>query len=479
MQTTLLGLAIAIILALVAALVAPLVVDWNQYRSVFEAEASRLTGLAVRVNGGIDASILPSPRIKLRNVEVGAAGRDPQVRAATIELEVGLGPLLRGEVRATQMRIVAPQISLGLDRSGAIEWPARSPSFSPVALTVSRLNVEDGRVVLTDAASGARVVLQKLWFNGDIRSFIGPFKGEGAFVAGDQLYGYRISGNRVDDDGGLKLRLGVDPSERPLTTEIDGLLRFNGGIPQFDGTLALARPAGAALARGERVMSEPWHLAGKFAATPASLSLHELALQYGPEERAVNLSGKAELTFGAHPRLDGTVAARQLDVDRALAAPDVTRRPPFLVIKSFVEAFVATVKPPLPLAVGIAVDAVTVGGTSIQSVHGDVRFDDKGWSLKGFEFRAPGFTQVSVSGRLDNTPQGLAFSGPESIESSDLKMLMSWLEGRGEQPSGPTEALTAHADVTIARGRLAIDHLTATADPGEHRRPARLHLGGG
>jgi large subunit ribosomal protein L24 len=463
-QTTLLGLAIAIILALVAALVAPLVVDWNRYRSVFEEEASRLTGLAVRVNGTIDASILPSPRIKLRNVEVGAAGRDPQVRAATIELEVGLGPLLRGEVRATQVRIVAPQISLGLDRSGAIEWPARSPSFSPDALTVSHLNVEDGRVVLTDAASGARVVLQKLWFNGDIRSFIGPFKGEGAFVAGDQLYGYRISGNRVDDDGGLKLRLGVDPSDRPLTTEIEGVLRFDRGVPQFDGTLALARPAGAALARGERVMSDPWRLAGKLLATPASLSLQELVLLYGPDERAVNFSGKANLTLGAHPRLDGTVAARQLDVDRALAAPDVTHRPPFLVIKSFVEAFVATVKPPLPIAVGIAVDAVTVGGTSIQSVHGDVRFDDKGWSLKGFEFRAPGFTQVSVSGRLDNTAQGLAFSGPAGLESSDLKMLMAWLEGRGEQPSGPTEALTAHADVTIASNRVALDRLTATAD---------------
>ena len=60
MQTTLLGLAIAIILALVSALVAPLVVDWNHYRSTFEEEASRLTGLAVRVNGPIEARILPS-----------------------------------------------------------------------------------------------------------------------------------------------------------------------------------------------------------------------------------------------------------------------------------------------------------------------------------------------------------------------------------------------------------------------------------
>ena len=66
MQTTLLGVAIAIILALVAALVAPLVVDWSQYRAAFEDEASRLTGLTVRVNGSIDARILPSPHFKLR-----------------------------------------------------------------------------------------------------------------------------------------------------------------------------------------------------------------------------------------------------------------------------------------------------------------------------------------------------------------------------------------------------------------------------
>ena len=464
MQTTLLGLAIAIILALVAALVAPLVVDWNQYRSVFEAEASRLTGLPVRVNGSIDASILPTPHIKLRNVEVGEAGRDPQVRAATVELEVGLGPLLAGEVRATQLRLVAPQIRLGLDRSGAVDWRARARSFSPEALAVSRFNVEDGQVVLTDAVSGSRLVLQKLWFNGDIRSFLGPFKGEGAFVAGDQLYGYRISGNRADEDGALKLRLAVDPSERPLTAEIEGTLRFDRGVPQFDGTLALARPAGAALARGERVMSDPWRLAGKLKATPASVSFEELALLYGPEERAVSLNGKADLKLGGHPRLDGTVSARQLDVDRALAAPDVTRRPPFLVLKSFVEAFVATAKPPLPLAVGVSLDAVTVGGTSIQAVHGDIRFDDKGWSLKDLDFRAPGLTQVKLTGRLDDTAQGLAFSGPASIESTDLKMLMAWLEGRGDQPSGPSETLTAHGDVTIARGRLAIDHLTAAAD---------------
>ena len=463
MQTTLLGLGLAIILALVSALVAPLVVDWSHYRSAFEQEAARLVGLPVHVNGAIDARILPSPRIELHDVEVGQAGRPPQVRAATVELELGLGSLLRGQVRVTELHLVTPQITVALDRSGAIDWPALSSSFRPDALTISRLNVEDGRVILADAASGARVTLQKLWFNGDIRSFIGPFRGEGAFVVGDELYGYRISGGRFED-GGLKLKLGIDPSNHPLTTEIEGTLSFDHSLPQFDGTLALTRPVGVTLARGERVMSDPWQLTGKFHATPASASLQDLALQYGPEERAVNVSGKAELTFGQHPRVDGTLSARHVDVDRALANPDVTHRPPLVMIKSFLETFVATVKPSLPGTVGIAVDAATVGGTTLQSLHGTVRFDGKNWGFKDFAFRAPGFTEVNLSGQLDNGPQGLAFTGPAKLESADLKMLMAWLEGRNDAPSGPIETLSARGDITIASDRFMLDRLSATLD---------------
>ncbi|HMK70866.1 MAG TPA: AsmA family protein [Xanthobacteraceae bacterium] len=464
MQTTLLGLAIAIIVALVTALVAPVVVDWNQYRSAFEDEASRLTGLSVRVSGPIEARLLPTPRLKLGDVAAGAPGREPQLRAGVVDVEVGLGPLLRGHLQATELRLVAPRIALGLDRSGAIGWPAPSPTLPPDALAISGLHVEDGRVTLADAGSGSRLVLQKLSFDGDIRSFAGPFRGEGAFVVGDEAYGYRISGNRIDEGGRLKLRLGVEPSDRPLTTEIDGTLSFAGGVPQFDGTLALARLAGATLARGQRVLNEPWQLAGKVRATPAAASLQDLAFQYGPEERAVNFGGKGELTFGAHPHLDGTVSAMQVDVDRALAAPDVTHRAPFVMIRDFLEAFVAAAKPPIPTTVAVAVEALTVGGTTLQSLHGNVGFDDEGWNVKEFGFHAPGFTEVNLSGRLDAGVQGLGFSGPASLESADLKVLMAWLEGHTEPPAGRAEAFAARGMVSIASNRFALDRLSASLD---------------
>jgi uncharacterized protein involved in outer membrane biogenesis len=463
-QSTLLGLAIAIILAIVTALVAPLVVDWDHYRTQLEAEASRLTGLTVRVNGNIEARILPSPRLKLRNVEVGAPGKPPQISADSVDLELALGPLLRGQMRATDMRVVAPQIKLGLNRAGVVEWPSPSPNFRAEAITISHLVIENGRLILTDAGSGSRVVLQQLGFNGDIRSFAGPFMGDGAFVAGDKLYGYRISASRADDNSGLKLRLGIDPADYPLTADIEGTIAFTRGVPQFDGKLALARPVGAVIGHGERVLSDPWHLTGTIAATPASASLRDLALQYGPDERAINFSGKAQMAFGEHPHLDGLISAQDVDIDRAIANPDETHRPPFLMLRSFIEAFVAAVRPSLPADIGVSADAVSVGGNTIQSLQGGLRFDGRNWSLNDFKFHAPGFTEVEVSGRLDSTPQGFLFRGPADLQSGDAKMLMAWLEGSAGSPSGEAETLTAHGVVTVSNERLAIEQLSAALD---------------
>jgi hypothetical protein len=463
-QTTLLGLAIAIILAIVSALVAPLVVDWNHYRAPIEAEASRLTGLSVRVNGAIDARLLPTPDITLRDVEVGGTGQPPQLRAGMLKLELALGPLLRGQVQATQVRLIAPQLRVALDRSGAVELPVVSPSFRPEALSISRFNVEDGSITLADAASGARLILQKLWFNGDVTSFAGSFSGEGAAVVGDALYGYRITGSPADG-GGIKIRLGVDPSERPLTTDFDGKLTFAHGVPQFEGTLALSRPVGATLANGQRVVSEPWRAVGAIHATPASASLRSLAFRYGPEERAVDFTGSADLSFGANPHLAGKISAMQVDVDRALADPDVTDRPPLVVLRSFLQAFAAAAKLPMPGQIGVSVDALTVGGTTIESLSGELNFDQTGWMLNGFQFHAPGMTEVKLSGRLTGTAQSFTFGGPATLASGDFETLLAWLDGRG---SGgvPREAkaFSAQGEVTIASDRVAVERLTAALD---------------
>src|ERR1044072_4124362 len=96
MQATLLGIAIALILALVTALVGPHFVDWNKYRSEFESQASRMTGLQVRLAGPIEARVLPTPSITLQRIDIVRPGDVGSLRARKLSVEFSLGSLVRG-----------------------------------------------------------------------------------------------------------------------------------------------------------------------------------------------------------------------------------------------------------------------------------------------------------------------------------------------------------------------------------------------
>ena len=116
MQSTLLGIAIAIIVALVAALVGPAFIDWGYYRSTFEGELTHLVGLPVQVTGGIDARLLPTPTVSLRGIVIkGPPGQSPKLSAQSLDVELALGPLMRGQLRAAALRVGQPEFTVGLD----------------------------------------------------------------------------------------------------------------------------------------------------------------------------------------------------------------------------------------------------------------------------------------------------------------------------------------------------------------------------
>jgi large subunit ribosomal protein L24 len=462
-QTTLLGLAVAIILALVTALVGPLLVDWGRFRPQVEAEASRLLGTPVRVTGSIEGALLPTPSLTLGGIEIGRSDDTSRLRARSLGVEFSLGALVRGEFRAAEMHLIGPEFSLGLDSAGRLFAPKFAVGFDPDALSIDRLNIEDGHAVLMDFRSGSRLILDKLWFNGDVRSLAGPFKGDGAFVIGGELYPYRVAAGRIGDDGAMKLRLNIDPSGRPVAIDADGTLSFERGEPRFEGAFNVARPAGVVLASGRAVATEPWRLGAKIKAVAASTLLEQVEFQYGPEERAVKLTGTAELKFGTKPRFDGVLSAPQLDLDRMLASPEAPRRLPLAALKVLGDTFSGAWQPSIPARLGIGIDALTLGGATLQAVRGDLITDGDAWNLEGFEFRAPGLTQVNLSGRLDLAKRS-GFSGPVGVDSKDPSALVAWLEGVTEALTSQMKPLRARGDVTVGEEKIAVDRLTADID---------------
>ncbi|HEY1364597.1 MAG TPA: AsmA-like C-terminal region-containing protein [Xanthobacteraceae bacterium] len=466
MQTTLLGIAIAIILALVSALVGPLLIDWGSYRAEFEQHARRLTGLDVRISGAIDARLLPTPTLVLQGIEFGNA--QEKISARALRVEFSLGALARGEWRISDAQLEGPQLAAGLDVSGQLTWPVPGIGFDPESVAIERLTVRDARATLSDARSGGRVVLDKLEFTGDLRSLAGPIKGAGSFILGGRHYPYRVTTSRIAKDGPVRVRLALDPIEpleRPMTAEADVSIWIDQGRPHYEGTLQLARLVGRAPAGGNALITEPWRLSSRISGDSRTAAAEQIDFQYGPDERALKLRGSAKLTFERKPDLLAALSSPQIDLDRLLALPEPVRRRPLLALKKLAESFTATVQLPFPATLSLGIDTLALGGAALQRVGALIRADGAKLDVSSLEFRAPGATQVNLKGQLAPTTAGLQFIGSSRIEAGDPRALLAWLTDRSDAPSGiAAGAMRLTGDVSVGNDGFKIDSLNFELD---------------
>ena len=71
--------------------------------------------------------------------------------------------------------------------------PSLAVAFRPDDLSISRLRIEDGTITLTNAGNDASITLGRVSFNGEVRSLVGPMKGEGSVTVAGKLYPYRLT----------------------------------------------------------------------------------------------------------------------------------------------------------------------------------------------------------------------------------------------------------------------------------------------
>jgi large subunit ribosomal protein L24 len=463
-QTTLLSFAIAMILALVAALVGPVFIDWNSYRAELETRASHLTGLDFRVTGSIDARLLPTPTLVLQGIELGRRGMVGNMRAQALRVEFALGALVRGEWRIADARLEEPEFAAGLDEHGRLAWPIPKFGFDLEGVSIDRLRIEGGRATLSDAASGSSLVVDQLEFRGELRSLAGPIKGEGSFRSAGQHFPYRFSSSRVAEDGSVKLRLAVDPADRPVAAEVDVSISMDRGMPRFEGAIQLARLVSRAPVGAQSLIIEPWRVTSRIKGDSFAAVLEQLDFQYGPDDRPIKLRGNARVTFGAQPEIEGVLSSPQIDLDRFLEMPEAVRRRPMAAIKLLAETFTAAVRVPIPATLSIGVEAVTLGGATLARVGADLKGDGRGLDITTLEFRAPGVTHVRLSGQLGATAGGVSFDGSTLVESNDPRALLAWLMHRTEPQTVAAGYLRLGGEVSINNDAFNVERLKLELD---------------
>ena len=400
MQTTLLGLAIAFILALVAALIGPYFIDWNQFRPQFETEASKIIGAPVRVDGALDARLLPTPTLRLRSVVVGGANDLGKIRADKLDVEFSLGDLMRGQWRANELAVGGLAVDLGLDPQGKVEWPAWNGTFNFASLAIDRLNLT-GRIALHDAASRSTLELNDIVFSGDVRSLAGAVHGDGNFTVEGTRYPFRVSSGQSPDGHATRVHLNIDPGQRPISVDIEGLLSFNARAPRFEGTAVLATPPPK---KGTNYEPAPWRLSAKLKADHAAAQLEQIEASYGADDRALKLSGTGDVRFGPSPLLHAVMSARQLDADKLLTRDDAKAGnndnapiEPARLLPALHGLLAELPHAPIKTRIEASAEQIMLGRRPLQNVAIDLHGDAASWAIDRMDLGAPGNTRVSFT----------------------------------------------------------------------------------
>ena len=438
LQTTLLGLAIAVIMALVAALAAPLFVDWNSYKPQFEAEAARVVGSPVRVEGALDARLLPVPILRLHKLSVGGPKDVTKLRADKLDVEFSLGSLLRGEWRATQLALDGLALDVGLDKDGRVIAPSKG-EFNFGALAIDKFDLS-GRVTLHDEAGGSKIELEGLTFSGDVRSLGGNLRGEGSFLSQGKRQPFRLALSKASEGEPTRLRLDLDSTQAgAVSSSLDGALTFNDRAPHFEGTLTLA-------AAGET----PWRITARTALDPSGAAFTQGEAVYGTEATGAKLAGDGAFSFRP-AKLRAKLTAPQLDLDRAF---NETNKTPAELLTHALAAL-----PVLPWSSQIeaVVDRVTLGGQALNAVSVNLGGTKEAWRITKLAFGGPGDARLALSGRIQNGKEGQQFSGPIDLKTSDAQGFTDWTFGKSDVPGGARTPLHLAAAIVFGKDSLVLD----------------------
>jgi uncharacterized protein involved in outer membrane biogenesis len=461
LNTTLTTIAAALVLLLATALIGPHFIDWTAYRAEFEARASEIVGAPVRIRGAVDARLLPNPSLRFHDVAIGNATETTRLEAREFTLRLSPAPLLKGDIHVRDMTVSDPRLTLEIGPDGEVALPVEGAGMAridPARITLDRIDIEDGAIVLRDPEAGRTVELTGITGSGTAGSLTGPFRFDGGLVLGPDRYEIRLGTGRFGAER-TQAKLEVKPAGEPVSFSLDGFITVEALRPRYEGGVVLAH----APAAGAGAAAEPWRIAGTVKADAREVAFDDLDLRYGPEERVLRLEGFGDIDLGKQPRGRFGLSARQLDLDRLLGPSDEPRRPDAVLAEILGQA--GSMPLPLPLDLDLKVDGVLIGQELVQDLQLSFASEAEALRVETARARFPGQARAAAAGRLMLGGDGPRFAGRVEAEAGDVPLLLRWLTG-GREPDleRGVRRLSAAGEVDASATRVALTEARLSAD---------------
>jgi hypothetical protein len=411
LQTTLLGIALALIALILAAFAAPLFIDWNEWRPQLEAQTSALAGSRVTISGNIDLTLLPTPAFVLRDVSVGDAEKGSGMRANEMRGSLSLTALISGKIEASEFVLSKPAIRLVIEKDGKFLLPDGASAGQEIS--VSGFVLEAGSLTVEDRRTNSTFAVDDLSARGELVSREGPFRLDGGFRSNGVRWILRASSGRFGPDHSGKVRIALERPADNFSFEAEGLLTLADAAPRFDGKMSAAQKSGAL----------PWRVTSDATGDTSEIRFGNLELALGQGELPITLAGEAKLTPRAGGALEISLSSKRIDLDLGDQKAATAGAGHVLPLLSEARELLGAI--PLPSQVAISADGILAGGQLMRDVRANFHALNGAVALERLEAKLPGRASISLSGKTEKDK----FSGPLSFEAEEPQIFARWLLG--------------------------------------------------
>ena len=495
MNAFLLGLTAALIMVLGALFAAPVFIDWNDYRPLFETQASKLFGREVKVGGKVHLVLLPAPELRFDDVRVADAqgGFDePLLEVGSIEAWLNIGALLRGAIEARKITIIDPVLRLALGPDGTGNWSdvgrtGAGLPFVPSEVALDAVSLSGGRIELTQPEQPA-LVFENVEGEASAASLSGPYKLSVTYTFEGRPQELRLSTGASDADGLFRLKSALRDPDRGTTYLLDGDMTGLRETPSYAGAfvmrIAPSLPTDEQTAQqtAEQQPHEPlmpedpletdaapiagsqlsaFELKGELNATPGHAELPNFEIAIHTKGRSQMMKGKLALDFGAKSKAVAELAARWVDVDTLLVAgapaTGQVATSAVGVLNAMAERVLKQTTLVGEVALAVNLEQASIGGDLVGGVDLALTARDGAVTIDRFKAELPGENRIEASGRLMPTESGPVFAGPIKLEGSKLRTLVRWAAGDREMSGqAAVGAFALAANTTIGGGDLKL-----------------------
>ncbi|MDQ0313999.1 AsmA family protein [Amorphus orientalis] len=355
MKRVLIALATLCVIVVGTLAALPLFISTQWVRDTVVGQLSRATGLAIAIDGDVGLRAFPTVGLSAESVRVRAPDGADVMSLDTLRADLGLLPLLSGNIRVNEIVLDGLRLALIRQEDGTITLPGLRAASASAAdgaaettgsdglrdvvailerLSVGRFDIRNGVVVVEDVGTGLRETVDQLALRLRLPDIDATAHAEGSLRFRDRPLSFTAdieTPRSLTSTAPTAVSLAIE--EGPMTADLDGTAILADTV-SFDGRIAFASDDlsdAVAWASGSAPGVDIGSVSVEATAvmTPLALALTDIGGQIGGSV----ITGEITLPTATEiPQIRGTLAADTIDLaeflpqttadDAAPAAPD-------------------------------------------------------------------------------------------------------------------------------------------------------------